>query len=276
MKKKQSIWVNCLVKNEERWLWFGINSVLPYVDKILVWDSGSTDKTKEIINSIKNNKIEFKEIGEVSKEKFGHIRQQMLGLTFGDWVFILDGDEIWPKVSLTSLIDEINNADPKIEGLSVRPINFVGDINYIHPETFSNQTPHAPIGLKGFFSTRVFRRAIKGLHAANSYGKESFYDADNLTLREKPNRIKYLDKIYYWHMSYLPRSSSETDQKVMMRAKKRKYEIGIKRPEWIGIPEVFNLPRPENVQNPYYQMSDVDYWRSVMQTPLKKLVRRLF
>ena len=57
MSKKQFIWANCLIKNEERWVWYALQSVLPYVDKILVWDTGSTDNTVEIIKTIKSNKI---------------------------------------------------------------------------------------------------------------------------------------------------------------------------------------------------------------------------
>ncbi|MBU1256082.1 hypothetical protein KKA49_00135 [Patescibacteria group bacterium] len=49
--------VHCLVKNEERFIWYAIKSVLPFVDKIMVWDTGSTDKTIQIIKSIKSKKI---------------------------------------------------------------------------------------------------------------------------------------------------------------------------------------------------------------------------
>ena len=52
-----SIWAHTLVKNEERFVWFAINSVIDYVDEMRVWDNGSSDSTVKIIKSIKNSKI---------------------------------------------------------------------------------------------------------------------------------------------------------------------------------------------------------------------------
>ena len=54
--------VHCLVANEERFVWYALQSVLPYVDQVMVWDTGSTDKTVEIIKAIKSPKIIFKEL----------------------------------------------------------------------------------------------------------------------------------------------------------------------------------------------------------------------
>jgi glycosyltransferase involved in cell wall biosynthesis len=276
MKQKPSIWVNCLVKNEERWLWYSLNSVLGFVERILVWDAGSTDRTRAIIKTIKNKKIVFKQIGPVSKREYGQVRQKMLEETKSDWVWILDGDEIWPQDSARKLVKEIEKASPKINTFCVRPINFVGDIRFIHPEVFLGQTPHAPQGIKGFFSNRVFRRHIPGLHAAGFYGKEGFYDKSKQTLVENQRQVKYLGDVFYWHMSYLPRSSSRKKEiEVMMRGRKRKYEIGLPRPNWVKIPEVFYLPRPKIVPDPFYQMSSFEYLKALIQTPLKKIKRKL-
>ena len=41
--------VHCIVKNEERWIWYSLMSVLEHSDKIIVYDTGSSDKTIEII-----------------------------------------------------------------------------------------------------------------------------------------------------------------------------------------------------------------------------------
>jgi len=277
MKKKPLVWVNTLVKNEERFIWYVLQSVLPFVDKIIVWDSGSTDKTVEIIKTIKDKKIDFKEIGKIKKEDFGQVRQLMLEQTKSDWVWILDGDEVWPKNSSFQLVKEIKKATKNIHSLCVRPINFVGDLRFIHPETFAKQTPHGPKGLKGFFSTRIFRRDIPGLHIGGPYGKEAFYAGDGKTLRERKNHVKYLSDVYYWHMDYLPRSySRKKDKEVMMREKKRKYEIGIKKPKWLKTPEVFHSKRPKIVPNPFYKMNNFEYLKALIQTPLKKLKRKLY
>jgi len=272
---KNTIWVNTLVKNEERWIWYGLKSVLSFVDKIMVWDTGSTDRTVEIIKKIKSSKIDFEEKGSVTKKEYGNLRQQMLDKTKSDWVFVLDGDEIWPKPPLVQLIKEVKTTSERTDGFCVRPINFVGDIRFVHPDTFQGQTPHGPKGLKGFFSTRIFRRTIKGLHVQKEYGKESFRDYTGKTIRERVGRIKYLPKIYYWHMSYLPRSSSDKkDKQVMMRKRKRKFELGIKRPRWVEIPEVFYQKRPKITADPFYKMNLYEYFKALLQTPLKKIKRK--
>ena len=46
------IWVNTIVHNEENFIWFAVMSVIDYVDKVLIYDTGSTDKTVEIIKEI--------------------------------------------------------------------------------------------------------------------------------------------------------------------------------------------------------------------------------
>ena len=51
---KKNIWVHTLVKNEEKYLWYAVMSVADFVDKVLLWDTGSSDKTVEIIKQIQN------------------------------------------------------------------------------------------------------------------------------------------------------------------------------------------------------------------------------
>lgn len=273
--KKVTIWANCLVKNEERWIWYCLNSILPYVNKIIVWDSGSSDNTVKIITSIKSNKIIFKEIGPIGSKEFGNVRNKMFKKTRADWIIILDGDEVWPKSTITQVITEIKNAPKDIETFCVKPINFVGDLEHIHPDTFAGPTPHGPKSLKGFYSSRIFRTNIKGLHADGEYGKEDFKNILGNTLIST-KAAKFLPKIYYWHMSYLPRSSfPKQDREVMMRSRKRKFEIGIKRPKYIEIPKLFYKKRPEFVKNPFYKMNCWETCKSVIQTPLKKIKRKI-
>ena len=88
--------VHFLVKNEDRFIWYSLSSVLPYVDQIMVYDTGSNDKTVDIVRSIKSEKIKIKEVGAVDAYSFTDIRNQMLRATSSgfDWLMILDGDEV--------------------------------------------------------------------------------------------------------------------------------------------------------------------------------------
>ena len=60
------IWANTVVHNEENFIWFAIMSVVDYVDKVLVYDTGSTDQTVSIIKEIK------KAYQESYREKWCH------------------------------------------------------------------------------------------------------------------------------------------------------------------------------------------------------------
>ena len=62
----KSIWGNTIVKNEGRYIYFAISSVIDFLDKMLVWDTGSKDDTVAIIKYLEKKypkKIIFKQIG---------------------------------------------------------------------------------------------------------------------------------------------------------------------------------------------------------------------
>ncbi|MBU0569765.1 glycosyltransferase, partial [Patescibacteria group bacterium] len=103
MKK---IWANILVQNEERYVWYAIMSVVNHVDKVLVWDTGSTDRTVEIIKEIKKRnpkKIDFKQVVQKDIVHYTELRQQMLEATKANWIILVDGDEIWWDESMKLL-----------------------------------------------------------------------------------------------------------------------------------------------------------------------------
>src|SRR3989339_474663 len=97
------ITAHCIVKNEENFVWYALNSVIDHVDEMIIWDQGSSDKTIEIVKTINNPKITFKKVSE-SVEK---LRQRMIEETNGDWMFILDGDEIWYEDAVKNLRDKL-------------------------------------------------------------------------------------------------------------------------------------------------------------------------
>jgi len=92
---KAKIIVHCLIKNEENFIWYALNSVLPYVAKIMVWDTGSKDKTIEIVKLINSPKIEFQEVHSINAKEHPQMRNKMLEATDKTkyrWLMILDGD----------------------------------------------------------------------------------------------------------------------------------------------------------------------------------------
>jgi len=257
-----------LVRNEERFVWYSITSVLPYVDKVMVWDTGSTDKTVEIIKLIESPKIEFKEVGPVDVDTFTQVRQQMLDSTPKDydWLMILDGDEIWPSFGIKAAID-FCHSHPESESLVVRTRNLVGDIYHRLPESSGR---YHLAGRTGHLALRFMHlKNLPGLHAAKPHGQLGYFvTGGHLVQNLKPS---FLD-IYYHHATHLLRSPASPE--VPKRQQKYKYEIGEKvllRDQ----PRSFFIPRPSPVPDVTYPAS-IGFWIiSSLLTPLRKLRRTL-
>ncbi len=115
---------------------------------------------------------------------------------------------------------------------------------------------------------------IPGLHADLPHGQQGYFDADNEPIQERdPRKILFLP-VSYFHASFLPRSTK--DFEVPLRTKKRKYELGIPLAKITKYPEVFHLPRPAIVPDPWLRMNKASWARAMVETPLKKIKRRIF
>lgn len=260
------IWANTMVHNEENFIWFAIMSVVDYVDKILVWDTGSTDKTVEIIKEIikvKGDKIEFKEVGTVDKYEFTKMRQAMLEESKCDWILVLDGDEIWWEDSIKKLINKINT-NRNIEGIVAPMVLPVGDIYHFQEEQAGQ---YSLLGRKGHLSLRLINRKIPGLHVDWPYGKESFFDENNLPIQERKNII-FLDTPYL-HVTHLKRS------RLKGKSDKLKYELGNQAPEGFKFPEVLYGKYPSFICSPWNKIEGFKKLGFQLLTPLRKLKRRL-
>lgn len=260
------IWVNTIVNNEENFIWFAIMSVVDYVDKVLVLDTGSTDRTVEIIKEIikaKPKKIEFKEVGLVDKYEFTKMRQAMLEESKCDWILILDGDEIWWKDSIKKLVEEINKKGDKIDGVVVPMMVPVGDIYHIQEEAAGQ---YKLAGRRGHLSLRAIRK-IAGLHVDWPYGKEGFFDKNNKPVQER-DRIIFLNAPYL-HVTHLRRSSKKR------RYEKIKYELGQQVKSGFNYPEVFYKSYPSFIPLPWIKISGVKRLFAKTLTPFRKINRRL-
>ena len=271
-----SIWAHTLVKNEENFVWFSVMSVIEHVDKILVYDTGSTDKTVEIVKEIKKRypqKVVFREVGNVDINEFTKVRQQMLNETKSDWFLIVDGDEIWWKNSITKLTNLIIKSGKKYESIVVPTHNLVGDIFHYQEERAGL---YKLAGKKGHLALRAVKRDIPGLKSDKPHGTWGWTDGVGRMIQDRnQKKIKFINASYL-HASFLKRSNDGNEELVPKRKKKLKYEIGVKFPLDFYYPEVFFKPRPDIVPSPWIFMNNKDFLLSVVQTPARKLKRRLF
>ncbi len=77
-----------IVKDEERFLERALKSVRPYVDEIVVLDTGSSDLSVEIAGRHADVIGRFEWIGD-----FSAARNACAALADNDWIFAMDGDE---------------------------------------------------------------------------------------------------------------------------------------------------------------------------------------
>ena len=265
-----SVWVHTIVKNEEKFIWYALASVVEYVDKILVWDTGSSDATHQIIEaaaSLFEDKIEFKRLGEVSAQEMSSLRQDMLEKTSADWVINVDGDEVWWDDSIGSLTKLINEKGNKLESVVVKTVNPVGDIYHFLPESAGK---YQISGKKGHFNLRAFSTKTPGLNVSGIYPKEAYCDGSGKALQEKN---PYFLDVSYLHLTHLKRSSFGGS--VLGRQHKYKYELGESFPPAYFYPEVFFRPRPLKVETPWEKISTKYFTKALLATPLKRLKRSL-
>ena len=271
---KVKIIVHTLIKNEDRFIWYAINSVLKYVDEIMVWDTGSEDSTVNIVKTISSRKINFKQVGSVDASTFTNQRQRMLDETPDDftWVMILDGDEVWPEKSIQAVTDFARN-NPDFESIVVRTHNLVGDIYHRLPESVGH---YHLAGRTGHLNLRLLnRRKIPGLNVQKPHGQQGYFDGKGVLVQERNQaKIQFIDVTLH-HASHLRRSQkTENDLSVIKRAKKFKYQIGERIPK-SEIPEIFFASRSDIVPD-VSKPADISFWiLALFATPLKILKRKL-
>lgn len=106
-----------VVKNEEERIEASLRSVLPYIDEAVVIDTGSTDRTLEIVEAVKKD---FSNLVNIIKMDIGpHFNMSMArntGLSACpaefDWYMETAGDEVYD--------DTIKNLRPTLENLPVQ------------------------------------------------------------------------------------------------------------------------------------------------------------
>jgi len=251
-------------------------SVIDFVDKMMIWDTGSGDKTADIVKKIYGkypDKIDFKEVGEVNAESYTGMRQKMLDETKSDWLMILDGDEVWWRESIKKVVSVIKKRGNKLDTIVSRYYNVVGDIYHRQDE----KAGRYQIGeKKGHVNIRFINRTIPGLYTAKPHGQHGYYDKTNTLIQEKTHKRRIYLKAPYMHFTNVLRSSShETNNDVPKRKMKFKYEIGKPFPKDFYYPEVFFLPRPTIVTSPWHKMSTIFKIKSAFLTPAKKLRRHI-
>lgn len=271
-----SIWVHTLVKNEERYIWFALMSVIAYVDRIIVWDTGSSDSTVDIVKNIKRlfpNKIDFKEVGEVDIYEFTKVRQDMLKITRSDWFMMLDGDEVWWNDAIKSHVETITENRNSLDMLVTKYYNIVGDIYHFQDEKAGK---YSLDGIVGHHNLRFINRHIPGLHFDKPHGQQGLFDGQGTLIQDLAKERRLHLGFGYLHFTNVVRSSSRIDDlKVPKRDLKLKFEKGTPFAGDFYYPEVFFKKRPDLVPSPWQKTGMQFNLQSLLITPLKHIKRNI-
>lgn len=107
-----------IVKNEEKNIKRALNSIKDICDEIIVVDTGSTDKTIEILNIFNAKIINYEWCNDFSKARNISIKNAT-----SDWILILDADEEIDKINAQKLKNALDIYS-EFEGLYMTLSNF--------------------------------------------------------------------------------------------------------------------------------------------------------
>lgn len=118
MSKGPRLCLNMIVKNEEKIIERLLSSVLPYIDSYCICDTGSTDKTQDIIQQFFSKHTISGVLFEEPFQDFGHNRtvalQKCLDMDDVDYILLLDADMMFwidPQISVQAFKNHLLKCD---------------------------------------------------------------------------------------------------------------------------------------------------------------------
>lgn len=258
---KTNLTAHMIVRNEEQWIWYGINSVLGYVTKLIIYDTGSTDQTVSIIATIKSDKITFVQKGKVTPDQLVALRNEQIAQTRTEWFLLVDGDEVWPRNTIEELTKLLPSLVPSVMGIVVPAHVPIGDLYHYQSDRAGR---YALLDKIGHYNIRAYRKH-KDYQWEGTYPLEAYVDAKHIQIQQV-NKKLHLLKNKYWHLTHLRRSSRDDHHK-------RKLELGH---AYSGkLPEVFLQRNPALVPSPCIRYSFFEWCSACLITPAL-WIKRLF
>ncbi len=258
---KSDLTIHMIVKNEEQWVWYAINSVLKFIDQIIVYDTGSSDNTINIIKTIKTGKLIFSELGNLTARELVILRNDQVYKTGTSWFMLLDGDEVWSQAGIQEVLRRIKTTRLHISAFISKTLVPVGDLFHYQSD---NAGKYVIKKRQGHFNLRIYKK-MEGYHWEGTYPLEAYVNRRGKPIQSEEDKLEFLDEPY-WHLTHLKRSSIDTHMK-------RKLEVGGYKK--IYLPEVFFYTRPCTIPSPWISFDNKELLLAQFLTPLIKVKRKL-
>jgi glycosyltransferase involved in cell wall biosynthesis len=199
-KDKIKVSLCMIVKNEQERLANCLKSSVDFVDEFIIVDTGSSDRTVSIAKkfgaSLSNSKISNFKLSKFEWcDDFAAARNYALNQAQGEWILVLDADEVLERSIIPTLQTVINNS----EYLA---------INLNRAEIDSGRSPHS-------FILRLFRRH-PDIYFSGFYHESvdrSLELLTNISTNNKARQIITIDRVAIHHHGYKVTSIENLNRK---------------------------------------------------------------
>ncbi len=201
MGSKPLLTATVRVRNEEYFVRQAIESVLPAVDKVLVFDTGSTDRTLEKIGQINDPRIELVHKPPTDAAGLAKYRNEMADRVTTEWFWNVDGDEVYLPASVKRLREFLQSVPEHVHRIALHRRHFYGSLNFIGKYDSGGRIYRA-----SRMRIRLFDPKYHG-----EVGHETPYDTGNPDALPTEYSMIGPEEIYLLHLHYLPRSPKDLE-----------------------------------------------------------------
>ncbi|WP_096258740.1 glycosyltransferase family 2 protein [Lebetimonas natsushimae] len=199
--KSEKLSIVILTKNSQKYLEKVLKSV-EFADEVIIYDSGSSDKTLDIAKNFKNVKI----FVDKNWEGFGKQKQKAVDRASNKWVFVLDSDEVFTDNLKKEVLEILKN--PIYDAYRVARLNNFFGKWIRHCGLFPDYSIRLFNREKCKFNEREVHESVecKRVGVLNNYflhyayeNIEEFIDKQNRysSLGAKPNKLKAIFSPYW-------------------------------------------------------------------------------
>jgi GT2 family glycosyltransferase/Tfp pilus assembly protein PilF len=148
-----SISLCMIVKDEEKNLPRCLRSLLPIVDEVIIADTGSTDRTREISAVFGARVISIPWSGD-----YAAARNASLSEAVGDWILVMDADEVISQQDYATVRSLVNSSPEQTVAYTVTTRNYTNRVDLEKWQANRGEYPQEEVG-RGWMpsdKTRLF------------------------------------------------------------------------------------------------------------------------